>query len=83
MLVVGYFWLVMLGSEAENQTPASNRACQISYFLRQGIGFGFWTKKSCARRFYLDKGLPEIKLSQFMDSTRLLLPLIPWEFDIF
>jgi|GEM_PF-3167993 hypothetical protein len=28
----------------------------------------------------LYKGLPEIKLSQFMDSTRLLLP---WEFDIF
>jgi|GEM_PF-6859399 len=29
------------------------------------------------------KGLPEIKLSQFMDSKRLLLPLLPWEFDIF
>jgi len=31
----------------------------------------------------VSKGLPEIKLSQFMDSTRLLLPLLPWEFDIF
>jgi hypothetical protein len=31
----------------------------------------------------IDEGLPEIKLSQFMDSTRLLLPLLPWEFDIF
>jgi hypothetical protein len=29
------------------------------------------------------KGLPEIKLSQFIDLTRLLLPLLPWEFDIF
>ncbi len=38
--------------------------------------------QSISLRIQTSKGLPGIKLSQFMDSTGLLLPLLPWEFGI-